>query len=108
MELVCTRSEDDVDNATGVAAAFGTGLSLRGKFVNRIQGHDSAGDARHTALIDRGNVVPEIVVVDAVNLQVHLVGAGSVQRAVPATRSAPGYEPPAAALRHGAPRLSDA
>src|SRR5260370_1534282 len=88
MELVCTRSEDDVDNATGVAAAFGTGLSLSGKFVNRIQGHDSAGDARHTALIDRGDVVPEIVVVVAANLPVHLVGARPVHL-VPCAYSTP-------------------
>jgi hypothetical protein len=35
-------------------------------------------------LVDGGNVVPEVVVVDAVDLPVDLVGAGSVQRTISA------------------------
>ena len=79
--MVGAGPKDDVDNAASVAAAFGVGLRLGGKFVDCIQGHDRAGDTGDAALVDSRNVVPEVVVVDAVNLPVHLVGAGSVQRA---------------------------
>ena len=81
MELVRARPEDDVDNPTGVATALGPGLGLGGEFVDRIQGHNRSGDPGDAALVDCGNVMPEVIVVHAVNLPVHLVGAGSVHRA---------------------------
>ena len=81
MDLICAGLQHDVDDAPGVASALGIGLGLGRKLINCIKRHDDAGDARHSALVDRRNVVPEIVVVHAVNLPVHLVGAGSVQRA---------------------------
>ena len=52
--------------------------------VNGIERENDTGDARDAALVDGGNVVPEVVVVDAVDLPVHLVGAGSVQGAIAA------------------------
>ena len=76
--------EGEVDGAAGVAAAFGAGLGLRGELVDGVDGEDDAGDAGDAALVDGGDVVPEIVVVDAVDLPVHLVGAGAVERAVAA------------------------
>src|SRR5207302_2817001 len=88
MELVAAGFQDDVNYAAGVASAFRGRLRLCGKFVNCVQGHDDASDAGDAALVDGGNVVPEVVVVDAVNLPVHLVGAGTVQRTETADRVA--------------------
>ena len=79
--LVGAGAEGEVDGAAGVAAAFGAGLGLRGELVDRVEGQDDAGDAGDAALVDGGDVVPEVVVVDAVDLPVDLVGAGAVERA---------------------------
>ncbi len=81
MKLIGPGPKDDVDNAAGVAAAFGVGLGLGGKLIDRIQRHDRAGNTGDAALVDGRNVVPEVVVIDPINLPVHLVGAGAIQRA---------------------------
>src|SRR5258708_827965 len=86
VKLIGARPEDDVDDTAGVTPTLGVRLGLGGKFVNRVQGHDRAGDAGDSALIHGRNVVPEIVVVDAVDLPVHLVGAGSIERTEAADR----------------------
>jgi hypothetical protein len=49
--------------------------------VNRStasRGRDDAGNPGDAALIDGRDVVLEVVVVDAIDLAVHLIGAGSV------------------------------
>src|ERR1700721_2301464 len=80
MKLIAAGLQDDVDDSASVASAFGGGLSLGAEFVDGIKRHDDAGDAGDAALVHGWNVVPEIVVVDTVNLPVHLVGAGAVER----------------------------
>ena len=84
VEGVGARAEGEIDGAARVATAFGAGLGLSRELVDRVQREDNAGDPGDTPLIDGRNVVPEIVVVDAVDLPVHLVGAGAVHGAVAA------------------------
>ena len=84
VELIGPGAESEIDGATGVASAFGAGLGLSGELVDGVEGEDDAGDAGDAALVDGGDVVPEIVVVDTVDLPVHLVGAGAVERTVAA------------------------
>ena len=80
MELIAAGAKREVDGAAGVPSAFRAGLGLGGKLVDGVERKDDAGDAGHTALINGGNVVPQIVVIDAIDLPVHLVGAGAVER----------------------------
>jgi hypothetical protein len=51
---------------------------LRRELVDSVQGKDDAGNPGDAALIDGRDVVPEVVVVDAIDLPVRLIGAGSV------------------------------
>src|SRR5208282_4915794 len=81
VQAVGTALDREIDGSTGIASGLGIGLALGGEFVNGVNRHDRARDSGNAALIDSWNVVPEIVVVGAVNLPVHLVGAGSIQRA---------------------------
>ena len=85
MELVRAGFEHNIDDAPRIASTFSVGLGLRSKFVHCVKWHDDAGDAGDAALVDRRNVMPEIVIIDAVDLPIHLVGAGAVERAEPAT-----------------------
>src|SRR5882762_8362835 len=81
MHRVCSRLDDQIYGATRIAPGLGTRLGLGRKLVNGVDRQYDTGDSRDTALIDRRDVVPEVVVVHAVNLPVHLVGTGSVERA---------------------------
>ena len=71
--------EREVDSAAGIASGFRAGLCLRGELIHGVDGQEHAGDAGDAALIDGGEVEPEIVVVDAVELPVHLAGACAVE-----------------------------
>ena len=51
----------------------------RAKLIDSIDGQYDACNSRDTALVDCGNVMPKVVVVDAVDLPVDLVGARAVQ-----------------------------
>ncbi len=88
VRVVCPTLDDQVDGSASIASSLGIGLGLGGEFVNRINRHHSAGDSGNTALIDRRNIVPEVIVIGAVNLPVHLVGTRSVQRTETANRVA--------------------
>src|SRR5258708_28005762 len=88
MHLVGSGLDGQVQGTSGITARLGIGLGLRGEFINGIDRHHHTGDSRYATLIDRGNVVPEVVVIGSVNLPVHLVGACSVERAEPAHRVA--------------------
>src|SRR5258708_37921829 len=81
MEIVGAGLGNHVDRAPGVASALGTRGSLRRKFHYRIDREYGTSNARDTALIDRRDVVPEVVVVHAVNLPIDLIGAGGGSRA---------------------------
>src|SRR6185437_12612230 len=54
------------------------------ELLYRIDGKGYAGDVLNTTLIDRGNIVPEVVVVRAVDLPVDQVSAGAVHRSIAA------------------------
>src|SRR5579875_2410140 len=84
VQLVGPGLQAEIDRAARVTAAFGTCLGLRGELIDGIDGEDDAGNAGDAALINSGDVVPEVVVVDAVDLPVHLVGACAVETAVAA------------------------
>src|SRR6267378_3195569 len=81
MNGISARLDDQVDRATRVAAGFRAGLRLRRKFVNRIDRQHNAGDTGNTSLIDRRDVVPEVVVVHSVDLPIILISAGTVHGA---------------------------
>jgi len=86
MKLVAARLQNNVDNAAGVASAFrrrtGFGAPNSSMASSGMMTPAIAGDA---TLVHGRNVVPEIVVVDAVDLPVHLVGASAIE----ANRSRP-------------------
>ena len=63
----------------GFGSLNGTRANQMNWQIDGIDGQDHTGDAGDSALINGWNVVPEVVVVDSVNLPVHLVGASAVQ-----------------------------
>ena len=79
VEVVASGFEREVNGATRIAAGFGSGLRLHRELVDRVDRQHDARDTGNAALIDRRNVVPEIVVVHAVDLPVDLVRAGAVE-----------------------------
>jgi hypothetical protein len=78
---ICAGLGDDIDDTSGITASFGGGLGLLGILLDGIKGKDDAGDAEDATLVDGGDVVPEVVVIDAVDLPVDLVGAGAIDGA---------------------------
>src|SRR5271165_694055 len=80
MELVGAGLDNDIDRASRITPSLGVGLRNRGEVFHRVDWHDYARDSGDTSLVDGRNVVPRIVVVRTVNLPVHLVGAGPVER----------------------------
>src|SRR6266516_2532297 len=94
MQSVGPGLEDNVSRATGVAPAFGSRGGLHGKFLSCVNRQDRACNPGDATLIDGRNVVPEIVVVHAVDLPIDLIGAGAIERAEAAhviTAEARGY-----------------
>src|SRR5713101_3118292 len=84
MEIVGAGLGYHVDRTARVAAALRPRGGLRGEFHDRINWKDGTGNARDPALINRRDVVPEVVVVHPIDLPVDLVGASSVERATAA------------------------
>src|SRR4029077_402217 len=84
MDRVPARFGNDVYRAARAASPLRARLRLRREFFNRVNRQDDAGNTRDSALIDRGNVVPEIVVIHAVDLPIDLVRARSIDRTEPA------------------------
>ncbi len=78
MQFIAARAGDDVDSTAGVAAGFGSAFSLRGKLDDRVHWKNHPSNPRYTALIHRWNVVPEVVVIHAVNLPIDLVGTRAI------------------------------
>ena len=78
VELVGAGLDGEVCGAAGVAAELGCAGGDEGEVFNGVDGEDDAGDGGDAALIDGGNVPPEIVVVSAFNLPVDGVGTASV------------------------------
>ena len=81
MEGISAGLHHHIYGATGVASCLCARLSLCGKFVNRVDREDDTCNPGDAALIDRGNVVPQVVIVHTVNLPVHLIGASTIERA---------------------------
>ena len=61
-------------------AGFRGRLCLHSELVDGVDRQNDTGDPQHAALIPSRNVVPQIVVVDAVDLPVDLIGSCTVQR----------------------------
>ena len=80
MDLIPAGFGDQVYRAAGIASRLRASLGLRGEFFNRVNRHYRTGDSRDTALIDRGDVVPEVIIVHAVDLPIDLIGSGSIER----------------------------
>src|SRR6516164_11339483 len=81
VEVIGARTRDHVDRAARVASSLRPGLRLRGKLHDGVHRHHDTSDAGNAALIHGRNIVPEIIIVHAVDLPVDLIWAGSVQRA---------------------------
>src|SRR5215813_2362008 len=81
VEFVAAGAGYDVNGAAGVASGFWSGLGLRREFNDRVHGQDDASNSRNATLIDGRNVMPEVIVVYAVNLPVNLVRPSAVERA---------------------------
>ena len=80
VQCVAAGLGDQVYGTTCVASRLWAVLCLRREFVNRVNRQDNTGNARDSTLVNRGDVVPEVVIVHAINLPVHLIGAGSIER----------------------------
>ena len=80
VDRVTARFNDKIYGASRIASRLWTRLCLRRKFVNRIDRQYHTGDTRDTALVDRWDVVPEIVVVYPVDLPIHLIRARPIER----------------------------
>src|SRR5262249_5223903 len=89
MKSVTARLHDQIDRATSITASLGATLGLHGELIHGVYGKNDAGDAGDTALILGGDVVPEVVVIHAVNLPIHLVGTRPVEGAEAAHGIAP-------------------
>ena len=75
MELVGPRLDDHVGRAAGIAAGLRLGTGNKGEFADGVQRQERAGYAGGAALIYRGNIPPNVVVVGSFDLIVDLVGA---------------------------------
>ena len=86
MNGVAAGLEDQVHGAARVATSLRSRLRLRREFIDRVNRQDDTGNARDATLVHSRDVVPEIVVVYAINLPVYLVRAGAVDRSKAAHR----------------------
>src|SRR6266404_1153388 len=80
MQGVTARLDDEVYCSPGVTPGLCTRLRLRRKLVNGVHRQHYARDPRNATLVDRWNVVPEIVVVHSIDLPVHLIWPRAVER----------------------------
>ena len=78
---VAAGASHQIDRAAGVASRLRARLRLGREFHHRVDGQHDAGNPRDAALVDRRDVVPQIVVVHAVDLPVDLIGTRSVEGA---------------------------
>ncbi len=78
MQCVGAGFDHHVDGAAAVAPCFRVGVALHRELIDRVDRQKRPGDTGNAALIDRGGVVPEIVVVRAVDLPVVLRDTGAV------------------------------
>ena len=78
VEDVGTGLDGEVDGAARVTAGFGHAAGDERELVDGVERNDDAGDTGDAALVDGGDVPPEIVVVGTVDLPVDLVGANAV------------------------------
>src|SRR5712692_1270977 len=81
MKVVAARFQSQIHGATGIAARFGCGLRLHRKLVDGVDRKHDAGDSRNSALVCSWDVVPQVVVVHAVDLPVDLIRAGAIHGA---------------------------
>src|SRR6266568_6656222 len=81
MKIIPAALNGYVGSAAGAASSLGAGLSLGGKFADRIHGQNNPCDARDTTLVDGRDVVPHVIVIDTVDLPVHLIGPRAIDRA---------------------------
>ena len=80
MKRVTAGLGDQIYCATCIASSLRAGLRLRREFFNRIDRQHHTSDARNAALVDRRDVVPEVVVIHTVNLPIHLIRARPIER----------------------------
>ena len=80
MKVVRAGSERDVHHRSGIAAEIAAPGGLLVELVNGLDRQEDTRDARDAPLVHALGVVPEVVVVGAVNLPVVLVGAVAVHR----------------------------
>src|SRR5215469_18253485 len=80
MQSVGSGLADEVHCSTSIASRLRARMRLCREFFNRVNRQNDTGNARHSTLIYCRDVVPEIVIVDTINLPVHLIGPSPVQR----------------------------
>ena len=78
MEGVCAGFGNQVDTSTWIPSHFRRRLSLKAELSNRVNRKRDAGDVFDAALVDRGDVVPPVVIVGAIDLPVDLVSARTI------------------------------
>ena len=80
VQRVGAGPDDDVGRTAGVAADLRRSRGHEREALDGIDGHKDSRNSIDTALVDGGNVPPQVVVVSAFNLPVYRVGAGAVYR----------------------------
>ncbi len=68
------------NETTGIAPCFGITFRLDRELINRIDWDRHAGNTCHASLVGRRVVLPDVIVVRAVNLPVILIGTRAVDR----------------------------
>src|ERR1700744_4558686 len=81
MKVVSAGFEREIDGSTRITARFRRGLRLHRELIDRIDRKHDARNVGDATLIDSGNVMPEVVVIDAGGLPMDLISARAVERA---------------------------
>src|ERR1700730_1900354 len=78
VKLIGAGFDDEVCGATRITPNLGLACGHEREVLDGVDGKDDAGDGRDSALVDSGDVPPQVVIVRAFNLPVYRVGPGSI------------------------------
>ena len=80
VDVVAPGFDHKVRYTARISARLWAGLRLHREFINGVNRQHDARNARNAALVHSGNVVPQVIVVDSIDLPIHLVSARPVHR----------------------------
>src|ERR1700724_124832 len=78
VKLIGAGFDDEVCGAARITPKLGLPCGDEREVLDGVDGKDDAGDGRDSALVDSGDVPPQVFFVRAFNLPVYRVGPGSI------------------------------